>query len=444
MSRKQMIPLILTLLLIVMSTAAPAAAQENPVVFAVLFYSPTCPHCHELISNTLPPIQEEFGDQLVVLYVDVSTEGGSMLAQSAYSYYEIPREQWVVPMMVVNEQVLIGGAEIPNNLPTITRTGLDNGGIPLPAFPGLVEAYNAAVEQSGGGTQSNDTAANDSSADSDEVVGPAEPASDVSTSNESAATNNVESMTLQERLEADPANTLALITLVGLVVSLGVVLFGGFFNQRELIEKLTLPAALVLIVSGGLVAISLVLESGGDTLATVIAWGMLIGLVAVGVMTALEPTRIRRIIPLVLLVGMADAIYLSYVELTHTSAACGAVGNCNVVQGSAYANLFGILPIGVLGVAGYVVMIGLWWLSRSETARTAELAWSGLLLTALFGTIFSIYLTFLEPFVIGATCMWCLLSALMMMLMLWLVAVEGWDALRNQPESKQTPEPSPA
>ena len=31
-----------------------------------------------------------------------------------------------------------------------------------------------------------------------------------------------------------------------------------------------------------------------------------------------------------------------------------------------------------------------------------------------FGLIFSIYLTFLEPFVIGATCAWCLTSAILM------------------------------
>ena len=30
---------------------------------------------------------------------------------------------------------------------------------------------------------------------------------------------------------------------------------------------------------------------------------------------------------------------------------------------------------------------------------------------AFFGVLFSIYLTFLEPFVIGATCMWCISSA---------------------------------
>jgi uncharacterized membrane protein len=38
---------------------------------------------------------------------------------------------------------------------------------------------------------------------------------------------------------------------------------------------------------------------------------------------------------------------------------------------------------------------------------------------ALLGTLFSIYLTFLEPFVIGATCIWCITSAIVITLLLW-------------------------
>ena len=41
----------------------------------------------------------------------------------------------------------------------------------------------------------------------------------------------------------------------------------------------------------------------------------------------------------------------------------------------------------------------------------------------VFGVLFSIYLTYLEPFVIGAVCAWCLTSAVVMTLLL-LVSVE--------------------
>ncbi len=48
----------------------------------------------------------------------------------------------------------------------------------------------------------------------------------------------------------------------------------------------------------------------------------------------------------------------------------------------------------------------------------------------LFGTVFSIYLTFLEPFVTGATCAWCLTSA-MMILILSLHRPDGWTAVNR-------------
>jgi uncharacterized membrane protein len=56
-------------------------------------------------------------------------------------------------------------------------------------------------------------------------------------------------------------------------------------------------------------------------------------------------------------------------------------------------------------------------LSDKPWNQWAELA---LLVMSLFGTLFSIYLTFLEPFVIGATCMWCVTSAIIMTLLMWL------------------------
>lgn len=68
---------------------------------------------------------------------------------------------------------------------------------------------------------------------------------------------------------------------------------------------------------------------------------------------------------------------------------------------------------------GYAV-IGLVWLMMSY----GPVAWRPvsmwvLWLLALSGALFSIYLTFLESFVIGASCAWCLSSAIVMSLLLW-------------------------
>jgi len=50
----------------------------------------------------------------------------------------------------------------------------------------------------------------------------------------------------------------------------------------------------------------------------------------------------------------------------------------------------------------------------------AALAGWALVGLTLIGTLFSMYLTFLEPFVIGATCAWCLTSAVILTLLMLL------------------------
>ncbi|RPH60653.1 MAG: hypothetical protein EHM81_05800, partial [Chloroflexi bacterium] len=51
-----------------------------------------------------------------------------------------------------------------------------------------------------------------------------------------------------------------------------------------------------------------------------------------------------------------------------------------------------------------------------------------LLVMTSFGLTFSVYLTFLEPFVIGATCAWCLTSAIVITALFWLSLMPGKQA----------------
>jgi uncharacterized membrane protein len=122
------------------------------------------------------------------------------------------------------------------------------------------------------------------------------------------------------------------------------------------------------------------------------------------------------LIPTLSIIGLIIAGYLSFVEVSGSEAVCGPVGDCNAVQQSSYAKLFGTLPIGVLGLAGYVGILAAWALAKygpTHLRSNAILAMWGM---TLFGVLFSIYLTFLEPFVIGATCAWCVSSAIVITL----------------------------
>jgi uncharacterized membrane protein len=137
------------------------------------------------------------------------------------------------------------------------------------------------------------------------------------------------------------------------------------------------------------------------------------------------------LLPLLALAGLIVAAYLAYVEVTLADAVCGLVGNCNTVQQSEYARILNI-PIGVLGVLGYVLIFGLWVASRGQTRWTR---WALLLVTA-GGVAFSAYLTFLEPFVIGATCVWCLTSAVVMLMLFWVALAQALPAPAKPSEGR--------
>jgi uncharacterized membrane protein len=156
-----------------------------------------------------------------------------------------------------------------------------------------------------------------------------------------------------------------------------------------------------------------------------ISVAVLLGMVGTVIYTGIVFMRAEELnlwpwwlIPVLIAIGIFVAAYLSFVEVSGSEAICGPVGDCNAVQNSPYATLFGFLHVGVLGIIGYI-LIGAFW----AFGRWGSLEWRGLanmviFLLSVFGVLFSTYLTFLEPFVIGATCMWCITSAVVMTLLL--------------------------
>jgi len=115
-----------------------------------------------------------------------------------------------------------------------------------------------------------------------------------------------------------------------------------------------------------------------------------------------------RILLLVLAVlGVVISAYLTWTHYAGLTPVCTGSGEgCETVQSSRYASLLGI-PVALLGLIAYgglVFSAALW----RETG-----IYLGLLIS-LVGTLFSAYLTYLEIFVIGALCQWCLASAAIM------------------------------
>jgi uncharacterized membrane protein len=342
-------------------------SADDGTVRAVLFYSPSCPHCHQVLTVDLPVIQDRFGERLEVATVDVSREGGARLYESFVNAFDVPGDRLGVPTLVIGDAVLVGSLEIPAYLPGLVEDGLARGGTDWPPIPGLAEAL-ATPAIAMPSTPPDDPATPSSSASAT----PARPDSDPG-----AGTGGIDlsPAAVAERYARDPlGNTLSILVLIVLALSIA-----RAVADLQLAGAAARPAPSAWIAAAALV-------------------------------------------------GLAAAVYLSVVELTSGTAVCGPVGDCNAVHASDYARILGV-PVGLLGVVGYVLILGCWLLDRVGPATAARSGHLMLFLLALGGTIFSAYLTFLEPFVIGATCGWCLLSAMTMAAILHLAPRPGLERL---------------
>ncbi len=115
-------------------------------------------------------------------------------------------------------------------------------------------------------------------------------------------------------------------------------------------------------------------------------------------------------------VGLGVAAYLTYVHYAGIKPACTAGESCTKVQTSVYSKLAGV-PVALIGLLGYVGILGSLVVPQSENTRLATMA------LTLVGFGFSAYLTYRELFSIHAVCEWCASSAviltILMLLSVW-------------------------
>ena len=434
----------------------------EPVVHAVLFYSPTCPHCHQVINETLIPLQNQYGNRLVLMGMDTSQQWASDLFYEAVRHYEVPETDWAVPLLIVGEEVLIGGNRIPARFPTIIEEALAGEGVDLPNYPALVTFLQEQevldprypdrliARQAAPAEEDQPSAAGDSVV-AEESPPPERPPVDTVTVDTATVDDSVPS----EDSTENPATTdVAVVSDEGPTGSelnnpTGEEAPGG--EMSDSLTPVQSPDSTPETAGGlGLENAVRELESrtmldrfnmdkAGNSLSVLVLLLMIVSLALRG-----YPPRVKGgewpfwVIPTLVLLGAGVAAYLTFIEVTQTEAVCGPVGDCNTVNQSKYAFLFGFLPVGVFGLMGYGTILVLWVLRRTGTGDLSRLSTLGLWSASLFGTLFSVYLTFLEPFVIGATCAWCLTSAIVMTLLLWAtapLAAQSWRTEEVTPGS---------
>ncbi len=434
------------------ATADPAV-RAQPVVRGVLFYSPGCPHCREVMTETLPPVLARYGTQLQIAAVNTATPGGQVLYRATIEHHQLPRSRIGVPTLLVGSRTLVGALEIPELLPGIVDRALEADGIDWPDVPLIQQAL---------AVQGPSDAPADPAEAPDEEAGPrsrvaATPDPERSEAEAGAEPSEPEPIAAQGRTVGTPDTEEALPAGAeeGAVVAAESVSDGSASGERVPTEVAAegvggaaegvgaaapgeaaagsgapppAPTGDDLVVAfDGEVAHTLsmtdrfLLDPTGNAMSVVV---LILMLAALGLVGADVAGRIRIprwpgwTVPVLAFVGVGVAAYLTYIEVTGMEAVCGPVGDCNTVQQSPYATLFGAIPVGGLGLVGYVVLLAAWALVRGGSAAMRGAARMPLWILALGAVLFSVYLTFLEPFVIGATCAWCLTSAVITTLIL--------------------------
>ena len=109
---------------------------------------------------------------------------------------------------------------------------------------------------------------------------------------------------------------------------------------------------------------------------------------------------------LVALVGLADGIYLTVHHLTAEPVPCSIVAGCETVLTSPYAEIGGV-PLAAFGAIAYFIAFALALLA----AFGNRLMWTLFGVQVVLMSIFTAWLLYLQAFVIGAFCQFCLLSA---------------------------------
>ncbi len=131
--------------------------------------------------------------------------------------------------------------------------------------------------------------------------------------------------------------------------------------------------------------------------------------------------RLYRASLLLTVVGLVDALYLTWMKLSGNLSLCLGFGQCDVVNSSPYAEVYGI-PVALLGALAYAALLALL-LAEPRTAPDRR-PWVryAVFVLAFAGTLYSAYLTYIEVAVLEAICPFCVISAVVITL-LWLLSM---------------------
>ncbi len=140
-------------------------------------------------------------------------------------------------------------------------------------------------------------------------------------------------------------------------------------------------------------------------------------------------SRLRRFVLVLSVIGLVDALYLVSLKIIPSTPMCFGVGDCESVNASVYSTIHGI-PIALFGALAYASIL-VATLLEPRSAFFEE--WGSYIAFGLSfaGTLYSIYLTYIEVAVLHKICPYCVTSAVAITLICVLAGVRLWGTAQG-------------
>ena len=127
----------------------------------------------------------------------------------------------------------------------------------------------------------------------------------------------------------------------------------------------------------------------------------------------------RASVALVVL-GLADSIYMTIYKIFDADAMCLGSGDCSTVNASRYSEVNGI-PVALIGVLGYLAILAVHYFENRNRffEQNSALMIFGMALT---GFLFTVWLIYVEVALLKALCPFCVTSQVAMTI-IFIIAV---------------------
>ena len=140
------------------------------------------------------------------------------------------------------------------------------------------------------------------------------------------------------------------------------------------------------------------------------------------------PSRLPLIMAGLGVLGLGVSIYLTLIHYSSVPLVCLGTTGCEEVNRSIYSEVAGV-SVALLGAGAYLTILAALWAESRLIIKNTE-AILALFGVSLAGVLYSAYLTSVELFVLGAICIWCVISALTITAIFVLAAIRLRDLLR--------------